>query len=72
MPQYDLWDESYGFLQKPFSPHLYTFPMGAILLEGKLLSTTEENISRTNKKFSLGIYNNHNDEHTTTFILSIC
>jgi hypothetical protein len=51
MPHSDLRVESYGFLKKPFSPHLCIFSTGVILLKDQLLSTTEENMSGTKEFF---------------------
>jgi hypothetical protein len=43
VPQYGPRDENYDFLKNPFSPNLYTFFVGVILLKDQLLSIAEEN-----------------------------
>jgi hypothetical protein len=53
-------------MKKPFSPNLCTFFIG------QLLSSVEENPSRTRKNSILGIDNIGYGEHISTFLLSIC
>jgi hypothetical protein len=50
-------------MKKPFSPNLYTFFIGVILLGGPLLSTAEENPSRTKKNSISGTNNIHYGEY---------